>query len=149
MQAFAAGFDQLADAPADPGQQQALDNFYTDKLINPIQQTTGQKLDLAAVLPSSNAQRYLQLHYTVPSAAASTPPEDAGDGSAWSAANVRFNQYFREIATRFEYRDALLLDTRGNVVYSVNKGPGSGYQHPERPVSRVELAWRVRKGNGR
>jgi class 3 adenylate cyclase len=126
VQAFAAGFDQLADAPPDPGQQHALENFYTDKLIKPIQQTTGQKLDLAAVLPSSNAQRYLQLHYTIPAAGVSTPPEDAGDGSAWSAANVRFNQYFREITTRFEYRDAMLLDTHGNVVYSVNKGPALG-----------------------
>ncbi len=126
VQAFAAGFDQLADAPADPGQQQALERFYVDKLVTPIQQATGQKLDLAAVLPNNNAQRYLQLHYTVPKASASAPPEDAGDGSAWSSANVRFNQYFREIATRFEYRDAMLLDTRGNVVYSVNKGPALG-----------------------
>jgi hypothetical protein len=42
VQAFAAGFDQLADAPPDPGQQPALENFYTDKLIKPIQQATGR-----------------------------------------------------------------------------------------------------------
>ena len=123
VQAFAAGFDQLADAPPDPGQQRALENFYTDKLITPIQQATGQKLDLAAVLPGNNAQRYLQVRYTIPSAG---PPADAGDGSAWSAANARFDQYFDQIATRFEYRDVLLLDTRGNVVYSANKGPALG-----------------------
>jgi class 3 adenylate cyclase len=126
MQAFSAGFDQLADAPSDPGQQQALESYYTDTLIKPIQQTTGQKLDLGAVLPSSNAQRYLQVHYTLATRGAPAPPEDAGDGSAWSAANVRFNRYFREIATRFEYRDALLLDTHGTVVYSVNKGLALG-----------------------
>jgi class 3 adenylate cyclase len=123
VQAFTAGYDQLADAPPDPGQQRALENFYTDKLITPIQQATGQKLDLAAVLPGNNAQRYLQVRYTIPSTG---PPEDAGDGSAWSAANVRFDQYFDEIATRFEYRDVMLLDTRGNVVYSANKGPALG-----------------------
>jgi class 3 adenylate cyclase len=123
VQAFAAGFDQLADAPTDPGQQRALENFYTHKLITPIQQATGQTLDLAAVLPGNNAQRYLQVRYTIPSAG---PPVDAGDGSAWSAANVRFDQYFDQIATRFEYRDVLLLDTRGNVVYSANKGPALG-----------------------
>jgi class 3 adenylate cyclase len=126
VQAFTAGFDQLADAPNDPGQQQRLESYYTDKLIKPIQRTTGQKLDIAALLPSNNAQRYLQVHYTVPGSDASTPPDDAGDGSAWSAANARFNNYFHEIATRFEYRDAMLLDTRGNVVYSVNKGPVLG-----------------------
>lgn len=126
VQAFTAGFDQLADAPIDPGQQQALEGYYTDKLIKPIQQATGQKLDLAAVVPTSNAQRYLQLHYTLPTADGSAAPLDAGDNSAWSAANARFNRYFREIATRFEYRDAMLLDTRGNVVYNVNKGPALG-----------------------
>jgi len=125
VQAFTAGFDQLADAPTDPGQQPALEQYYTDHLIKPIQQATGQKLDLAAVLPTGNAQRYLQLHYTLASADGA-PPEDAGDGSAWSAANARFNGYFREIATRFEYRDAMLLDTRGNVVYSAYKGVDLG-----------------------
>ena len=40
--AFTAGFDQLADAPTDPGEQQALEAYYTNKLIKPIQQTTGQ-----------------------------------------------------------------------------------------------------------
>ncbi|WP_424391341.1 adenylate/guanylate cyclase domain-containing protein [Mycobacterium sp.] len=126
VQAFTAGFDQLADAPTDPGQQRALENFYTNKLIKPIQQATGQKLDIAALLPSSNAQKYLQVHYTVPASGVSAAPDDAGDGSAWSAANARFNNYFREIATRFEYRDAILLDTRGNLVYSANKGPALG-----------------------
>jgi class 3 adenylate cyclase len=126
VQAFTAGFDQLADAPTDPGQQQSLVNFYNNKLIKPIQQATGDKLSINAVVPDSNAQKYLQIHYTLPSFGASTSLDDAGDGSAWSAANARFNNYFREIATRFEYRDAILLDTRGNVVYSVNKGPALG-----------------------
>ena len=126
VQAFTDGFDQLANAPIDPGQQQSLVNFYKDKLIKPIQQATGDKLSMDAVLPNNNAQQYLQLHYTVPSYGASASPDDAGDGSAWSAANARFNNYFREIATLFEYRDAMLLDTRGNLVYSANKGPVLG-----------------------
>ena len=126
VQAFTAGFDELANATIDPGQQQSLANFYNDKLIKPIQRTTGEKLSLNALLPDSNAQKYLQVHYTVPSFGVSAAPDDPGDGSAWSAANARFNNYFREIATRFEYRDAVLLDTRGNLVYSVNKGPALG-----------------------
>jgi class 3 adenylate cyclase len=125
VQAFTAGFDELGNATVDPGQQQSLVTFYKDKLIKPIQQATGDKLSIDAVLPDNNAQKYLQVHYTVPSFG-TTPPDDAGDGSAWSAANARFDNYFREIATRFEYRDAMLLDTRGNVVYSVNKGAALG-----------------------
>ena len=125
VQAFSAGFDQLADAPVDPGQQQALETYYTDKLIKPVQQTTGMKLDLGALMPNNNAQKYLQVHYTL-APRNSTAPDDPGDGSAWSAANMKFNKYFREIATRFEYRDAMLIDPRGNLVYSVNKGPALG-----------------------
>ena len=56
----------------------------------------------------------------------SLPVEDAGDGSAWSAANARFDFYMRGIVTRFDYKDALLLDMQGNVVYSVMKGPDLG-----------------------
>ncbi|HWF70283.1 MAG TPA: adenylate/guanylate cyclase domain-containing protein [Mycobacterium sp.] len=126
VQAFSAGFDELANATIDPGQQQSLVNFYNDKLIKPMQRATGDKLSLNAVLPDNNAQKYLQVHYTVPSFGTSNTPDDPGDGSAWSAANARFNNYFREIATRFEYRDATLLDARGNLVYSVNKGPALG-----------------------
>lgn len=125
VQAFSAGFDQLGEAPVDPGEQQALETYYTNNLIKPIQKTTGMKLDLSALMPDNNAQKYLQLRYTLP-AHDSNAPDDPGDGSAWSAANVRFNKYFREIATRFEYRDAMLLDTRGNLVYSLNKGPALG-----------------------
>lgn len=121
VQAFTAGFDQLSNATLDPGQQQALVTYYTDKLIKPVERATGTKLDLEALLPSNTAQKYLQAHYTV--AGASSAPDD---GSAWSAANARFNDYFSEIAGRFEYRDALLLDTRGNVVYSVRKSPSLG-----------------------
>ncbi|WIM89467.1 adenylate/guanylate cyclase domain-containing protein [Candidatus Mycobacterium wuenschmannii] len=126
VQAFAAAFDQLADAPTDPAQQLELESYYTDKLIKPIQKSTGVKLDLAAMLPRGNAEKYLQSHYTVHASNASPAPVDAGDGSAWSAANMQFDNYFREITTRFEYRDAVLLDTRGNVVYNVNKGPTLG-----------------------
>ncbi|SRX94593.1 putative cyclase (adenylyl-or guanylyl-)(adenylate-or guanylate-) [Mycobacterium tuberculosis H37Rv] [Mycobacterium shimoidei] len=115
---FSAGFDQLANATISPTQQQAIAQYYTTKLVKPTEQMTGEKLDLQALLPTSNAQKYLQANYTAKSA--------AGDPSAWSAVNARFDDYFREIVTRFEYRDALLLDTRGDVVYTVNKGPDLG-----------------------
>jgi class 3 adenylate cyclase len=128
VEAFTAAFDQLANATTDPAQQQAMVNYYDNELIKPTQRATGDKLDLNSLLPTSNAQKYLQAHYTALLTSHSDPMQvdDAGDGSAWSAANARFNDYFREIVTRFDYRDALLLDTRGNVVYSVDKGADLG-----------------------
>ncbi|OBE92381.1 adenylate/guanylate cyclase domain-containing protein [Mycobacterium sp. 852002-10029_SCH5224772] len=143
VQEFTAGFDQLANTPVDPGQQRALVDFYNERLIKPIERDTGKQLALDAVLPSNNSQKYLQAHYTVAASRSSngtvSAPDDAGDGSAWSAANARFNDYFREIATRFEYRDALLLDNRGNVVYSVRKSTSLGTNVRTGPYRRSNL----------
>ena len=118
----------MANATITPAQQQALVNYYDNDMIKPINRATGDSIDINAVLPSSNAQRYVQAYYTAPPrpTADSLPVQDAGDGSAWSAANARFDFYMRGIVTRFDYRDALLLDMQGNVVYSVMKGPDLG-----------------------
>ena len=62
--------------------------------------------------------------------------DDARDGSAWSAANARFNDFFREIVLRFEFEDALLLDTRGQRRLQRLQGRRSRHQHPHRPVPR-------------
>jgi class 3 adenylate cyclase len=124
--ALSAGFAQLENATITPAQQQALVNYYDNEMVKPIKRATGNVLDLNAVLPSSNAQKYLQAYYTAAATVDSLPVKDAGDGSAWSAANARFDFYMRGIVTRFDYRDALLLDMQGNVVYSVRKGPDLG-----------------------
>jgi class 3 adenylate cyclase len=126
--AFTAGFNQLANATITPAQQQALVDYYDNDMIAPIKRLTGNTIDLNAVLPSSPAQKYIQALYTAPPRPTpdSMPIEDAGDGSAWTAANAHFDFYLRGVVTRFDYRDALLLDTQGNVVYSVRKGPDLG-----------------------
>ncbi|OBK19497.1 adenylate/guanylate cyclase domain-containing protein [Mycobacterium asiaticum] len=124
--ALSAGFNQLANANITGPQQQSIVSYYENHMIKPMQRLTGEKIDLNAVLPNSNAQRYLQANYTAVSAPDSTPVLDAGDGSPWSAANARYDFYMRDIVTRFDYRDALLLDMDGNVVYSVRKGPDLG-----------------------
>ena len=125
---LSADLAQLANANISPAQQQALVDYYDNDMIQPIKRATGDAIDLNAVLPSSNAQRYLQAYYTAPPrpTASSLPVADAGDGSAWSAANARFDFYMRGMVTRFDYHDVLLLDMQGNVVYSVMKGPDLG-----------------------
>ena len=125
---LAADFAQLANATITPAQQQALVNYYDNDMLKPIKRVTGDTIDINAVLPSSNAQKYVQAYYTAPPrpTADSLPVEDAGDASAWSTANARFDFYMRGMVTRFDYRDVLLLDMQGNVVYSVMKGPDLG-----------------------
>nr|WP_085105010.1 adenylate/guanylate cyclase domain-containing protein [Mycobacterium gastri] len=128
IEAFTAGFNQLSDATISPAQQESIANYYSNAVVKPISRLTGDDVDINALLPTSNSQKYLQANYTAPCASASESVRcrDAGDGSAWSAANARYNDFFRGIVTRFDYRDALLLDLQGNVVYTVSKGPDLG-----------------------
>lgn len=136
-----AGFDQLANATISPAQQQELVNYYNNQMIAPIKKATGDTIDLNAVLPTSPAQKYLQAYYTAPPRPTpdSLPVEDAGDGSAWTAANAHFDFYMRGIVTRFDYRDALLLDLQGRVVYSVRKGPDLGTNILDGPYRESNL----------
>ena len=128
LQAFTAGFDQLNTATINPAQQQSIENYYRNQFAKSEGQQTGNQVDIDALLPTSNAQKYLQANYTAPFTDwdASIKNDDARDGSVWSAANARYNGFFREIVNRFEFEDALLLDTRGNVVYTAYKGVDLG-----------------------
>jgi class 3 adenylate cyclase len=126
--AFTAGFDQLNNSTVSPAQWQSIVAYYQNNFKKVEEAQTGNELDVDALLPASNAEKYLQALYTAPFSDwdKSIMFDDAGDGSAWSAANARFNDFFREIVQRFQFEDALLLDTRGNVVYTAYKGVDLG-----------------------
>ena len=149
-QQFSAAFDQLANATIDPAQQAALVDYYENELIKPTEQDTGVKLDIDAVLPTSNAQRYLQARYT----AAPAPPSDTADddsdgtGAWWAAADTRFGGYFRDMLNRFGFHDALLLDARGNVIFSVNKGLDLGTNIVDGPYQESKLKGAYEKAVG-
>lgn len=113
MNAFNAGFDQLGDATVTPEQDRALRDFYNAKFKG----TNDNRLDINALLPTAPAARALQVRYTVPNAGG-----DPRDGGIWSGANARYDGYFGEIVKRMQFRDALLINARGDVVYSVQKG---------------------------
>ena len=128
IEAFTAGFDELNAATINPAQWQSIVDYYNNQFEKSEAQQTGNRLSVEALLPTSNAERYLQAYYTAPfdDWDKAIRFDDARDGSAWSAANARFNDFFREIVLRFEFEDALLLDTRGNVVYTAYKGVDLG-----------------------
>ncbi len=139
--AFTSGFDQLNDSAINPGQWQSIVDYYSKNFEKAEAEQTGNQVDVDALLPSSNAQKYLQAYYTAPfnDWDKALQFDDARDGSAWSAANARFNDFFREIVRRFEFEDALLLDTRGNVVYSAYKGVDLGTNILTGPYREGEL----------
>src|SRR3954452_10653337 len=148
VNAFTAGFDQLGAPAISPAQQKSLVDYYTNRFAKDEKAQTGSDVDVAALLPTAPAQKYLQAYYTVPFGDYSKPTanwdeaikfDDARDGSAWSAANAQYNDFFREIATRFQFEDALLLDTRGNIVYSAYKGVDLGTNILTGPFKGSEL----------
>ncbi len=47
--------------------------------------------------------------------------DDAGDGSPWSIAHAKMHPEFRAIQQLYGYYDIYLIDTKGNVVYTVFK----------------------------
>jgi len=47
--------------------------------------------------------------------------DNPGDGSPYSVAHERFHPLLREFVEQYGYRDLLLIDTKGRVVYSVMK----------------------------
>jgi class 3 adenylate cyclase len=128
IEAFTAGFDQLSNATITPAQQQAIVEYYNKEFGPAENEQTGNRVDIDALLPTANAQKYLQANYTTPFTDFDQALAfgDAHDGSAWTAASAKFNDFFSEIVKRFEFEDALLLDTRGNVVYSAYKGVDLG-----------------------
>lgn len=141
LDAFIAGFDQLANATIDPAQQQSIVDYYHNTFLKQIGQSGYVKPDLDIVLPTSNAQKYLQANYTVhrQNDDVAVNIDDAHDGSAWSAANARYQDFFRQIVTRFAFEDLLLLDTRGNVVYTAFKDVDLGTNILTGPYSRSKL----------
>ncbi len=118
--AFNTGFGKLADASITPAQNQSIVDYYQRRFAG----ADGGKLDVGALLPTSNAARYLQANYTVPfpDRAKAVQVDDLRDGSEWSAANARFQGYFREIVDRMGFRDAYLINAGGDIVYSAYKG---------------------------
>ena len=120
LSAFSSAFDQLGTATIDPAQSKALADYYNARFGG----ADDGRLDIGALIPTSAPARYLQSRYTVPFADRdkAVRVDDARDGSPWSAANARYNQYFREIVTRMGFRDVYLINARGDVVYSAFKG---------------------------
>jgi class 3 adenylate cyclase len=141
IEAFTAAFNQLNTATISPPQWQSIVDHYNNQFEKSEQEQTGNTPDVDALLPASNAQKYLQAYYTAPFIDwdKAIRFDDARDGSAWSAANARFNDFFREIVLRFQFEDALLLDTQGNIVYSAYKGVDLGSNILNGPYREGEL----------
>jgi hypothetical protein len=77
--------------------------------------------------------------------AASAKITNAGDPSAWTKLNERYQPFFSDFASRFPFDDAMMIDTDGNVVYSVLKQTDLGANVNSGPFKTTKLAEGFRK----
>lgn len=124
---FSSAFEELNNATITPAMQKAMADYY-DFFAKETFKDSGTRLDVASLLPTSTAAKYLQAVYAanLPNDDLAAAMEDEHDGSTWSAFNAKYHSFFREIVTRFAFEDALLIDAKGNVVYSTYKNTDLG-----------------------
>lgn len=128
VRAFTAGFDELEQQELDPTASAAVAAYYRDTFAADLAEATGEEVDGSAFAPRGGAEEYLQYHYVIPFEdwEAAIQNEDAGDGSAWSAAHAKYHDYYKAMTELQDFEDVLMLDTQGNVVYSAYKGVDLG-----------------------
>ncbi|GAA1982579.1 adenylate/guanylate cyclase domain-containing protein [Microbacterium pumilum] len=143
---FADGFAELEKQQLSAGESAALNVYYRDTFATDLSEATGEEVDGSAFAPRGGAEAYLQYNYVIPYAdwEEAIQNEDAGDGSAWSAAHAKYHDYFRTMTQLQDFEDVLMLDTQGNVVYSAYKGVDLGtnlFDGPYR-LSNLSTAYR-------
>jgi class 3 adenylate cyclase len=142
MQAFSDGYAALGNSTVSAAQSAALTSYFTTNFAPKLASATGSIVDPSTFVPSSPAARYLQANYTITFAAPADAlaAGDAGDGSDWSAANGRYQDYFRRMTTLEGYGDAILINSGGDIVYSAKKGVDLGTSLVHGPYAQSELA---------
>lgn len=146
-QAFVSAFDELQSTELSAEESAELDAFYADEFLPALEARTGEDYAPETFVPASAAGEYLQSHYVAnrpyDDYDAGLALSDAGDGSAWSAANARYGPYFSGLVDALDYEDVLVLDRDGNVVYSAYKSVDLGVNMNEEPYTSSALTTAV------
>ena len=139
LEEFAAAFAELDDKSLTPEQLGELEDFYRERIIEPLNEAGLEQYELGDLLPSTPAAQWVQYHYTVrpPDEA---PPADAGDGTTYSQINAGFTEVARGYSDSLGGGDVLLVDESGTVVYSLEKRNDVGTNLGTGPYSQGVLA---------
>jgi len=114
-----------------PEQDAAVTAYFSDDFGPALEASTGEPADADSLVPTSPAARYLLYHYLV--------APDESDDSAWSSAHGEYHDYLRRMAELLQFDDLVLVDSSGQVVYSVAKGVDLGADLVEGPYSLTSL----------
>ncbi|WP_298038182.1 adenylate/guanylate cyclase domain-containing protein [uncultured Microbacterium sp.] len=127
-----AAFDELDETPLTDDQRAELQAYYADTFVPALEESMQTEYSDSAFIPESDAGQYLQLQCTtrVQDFDADYDPQlranDAGDGTAYSAAADQYGDYFARLVEEDGYEDVLLMNLEGDVVFSAYKGVDLG-----------------------
>jgi len=141
------GFDQLQSNVLDDAQSAALTAYHADTFVPALEKRTGETYGEQAFIPESTAGRWLQAHYTIRNTTlddagydANLMNDDGGDGTAYSAAAARYGDYFSRLITQAHYEDVMMLNLKGDVVFTAYKGVELGTNLETGPLRDTKLA---------
>lgn len=124
MASFSRDFQALDREEPTDAQRADVERYYEEVFAPQLEENVSGTIEPAAYVPTGNAQVRLQAAYTAPYADfdEAIAVDDAGDGTAWSRDHAQYHNFLREVVERNGFEDAMLIDTRGNIVYTAYKG---------------------------
>lgn len=128
LKAFGPAYEQLRDKEITDAQKKTLVDYYTKEFVPELQKFSDGTVQADSFLPTTGARQYLQTFYTAASSDfdEKLKLDDAGDGSAWSKANAKYNPFFREVIGGSGADDIMILNLEGDIVYTAYKGVDLG-----------------------
>jgi methyl-accepting chemotaxis protein len=144
LTAFRAAVAELP-AEQDPAARRALAAAYVTSFNAAYREANGSDVDMQpyidAMPPSGVQMQGLYIAKNPHPTGSKQLLDDAGDGSAYSAAHRRFHPLFRQMLERFGVYDVFLIDAAsGQIVYTVFKETDFGTSLVTGPLASSNLA---------
>ncbi len=141
---FTRDFNELNDKQLPDGIRQKVEQWYEAHYLPDVRRLLGKDVPVADYLPQGPAATWLQYHYIV----ANPQPmarrrllDDAGDGSAYSAAHALYHPLLRNAASTVGFFDFMLADAKsGRLVYGMAKELDFGTSLKKGPYRNSNVA---------
>lgn len=135
---FAVGWDQLDELTLEPEQIQQLDGAIEEFEVDLVE--AGVDVTSLSLTPENPNSAYLQYQYLAQDVNKLSNVDDAGDGTFYSRAHRRYHPILRNYIEEFGYYDMFLIDTEGEILYTVEKEPDFATNIANGPYRNTGLA---------
>ncbi|MGK2877643.1 MAG: adenylate/guanylate cyclase domain-containing protein [Solirubrobacterales bacterium] len=128
LKAFDPAYAELRGETITAAQKSKVEGYYENTFIPQLQKFSDGTVQADSFTPTLPARLYLHATYTAASDDfdEKLQIDDAGDGSAWSRANKKYQPFFREVINGSGADDIMLLNLDGDIVYTAYKGVDLG-----------------------